>query len=153
MEELKEAVFALKADGAPVPDGFPILFYQRYWNVINVDMLQLIDYFFVGNTKLHSLNHSWLILIPKRDSPSGIRDFRPICLLNCAYKIISKILANRLASVIDFLVDSSQSAFIKGQSILDNIVCVQEALLNIKKERLEAFLLKLDFEKAFDNLN
>lgn len=79
-------------------------------------------------------------------------DFRPICLSNCVYKIITKVLANRLAIVIGSLVNSSQSAFINDRCILDSVVSAQEVIINTFEDKTKAFLLNHDFEKAFDNV-
>lgn len=71
---------------------------------------------------------------------------------NCSYKI-SKVLANRPASLIDSIIHPSQSIFIKGKIILDSMVAAQEIIFQLKEGAGEATLLKLDFEKTFDNVN
>lgn len=153
MEELRRVIFSYKGDGAPWPDGFPNFFFQRFWEVIGLDLLKLIDFFFTGGCKLHNINFSWIVLIPKVQSPSSIKEFRPIYLLNCVYKIIMKLMTSRLAEVIGSLVSNSQPTFIRGRNIMDNIVCAQESILNISEGNLDSFLLKLDFKKAFDNVD
>jgi hypothetical protein len=80
-------------------------------------------------------------------------DFRPISLIGCYYKIISKILAERLKKVIDKVVGEEQNAFVKGRYILDGGLIANETIEFLKKKRRKAFLLKIDFEKAYDSVN
>lgn len=94
LEELKKAVFSSKASSAPGPDGFPIPFFQRYWEIINIDLLKLVNFFFAGDCRLHSINHSWIILLLKVSSPSSIKDYRPICLSNCLKDNLQDSFAN-----------------------------------------------------------
>lgn len=80
-----------------------------------------------------------------------MEEYRPISLLNCSYKIITKILTSRLNEVISELIGGYQSAFIKKRYIMDSMVCAHELLYNVKMKR-EGLMLKLDFEKAYDNV-
>lgn len=86
---------------------------------------------------LKELNQTILTPIPKGDSQSNFKDFRPICLLIVTYKVISKTLANRLPSIIGEVISPFQSAFAKGQNISDNILVAHELLRHIKKTRKE----------------
>lgn len=84
------------------------------------------------------------------ESLESMGDYRPISLINSSLKIISKLLANRLRRVIDSLVDTTQSAFLKGRCILDNIATAEKLILSIHNRRLPGYILKVDFAKAFD---
>ncbi|GJS61197.1 cysteine-rich receptor-like protein kinase [Tanacetum coccineum] len=98
-------------------------------------------------------NSSFITLIPKTDDPLVIDDFRPISLIGCQYKIIAKILANRLALVIPSVVGEVQMAFIKGRQIIDGPLMVDEIISWAKRRKKKHMFLKVDFEKAFDTLN
>lgn len=98
-------------------------------------------------------NSSFVTLIAKVDDPIFISDFRPISLIGCQYKIIAKILANRLALVISSVVGDSQMAFIKGRQIIDGPLMVNEIIAWAKKHKKRLLLFKVDFEKAFDTLS
>jgi hypothetical protein len=94
-----------------------------------------------------------LTLIPKVKSPQGLSDFRPISLLGCRYKILSKVLANRLANVIGNLIPKTQSAFLKGRQLVEGVVVVNEVIDYAKKTGKECLILKVDFEKAYDSVD
>jgi Reverse transcriptase (RNA-dependent DNA polymerase) len=82
-----------------------------------------------------------------------ITNYWPISLINYSFKIITKLLADRLARVMDFLINYSQTAYIKGRYIMDNVVCVHEILHQVKFSKIEGILFKIDFKKVFDRVN
>jgi len=93
-------------------------------------------------------------LIPKKDTePDLIRNWRPLTLLNCDYKIAAKAIANRLKKVIPKLVNSDQTGFIKGRFIGENIRLIDNVINFAAAKNIPGLLLFLDFEKAFDSLN
>ena len=97
--EIREAVFSCYAEGAPGPDGLPFLFYQEFWDFSKKDLVELFEDFHKGELDLYRLNCALVILIPKVGDASNMKQFRPISLLNCSFKIFSKILTLRLSSV------------------------------------------------------
>lgn len=94
LEEIHTAVFGSVPHGAPGPDGFTFLFYQVFWDVIQPDLHQLCNTFHCGNLDMQFLNKSIICLIPKEPDAQVITKFRPISLVNCSFKIISKLLTN-----------------------------------------------------------
>jgi Reverse transcriptase (RNA-dependent DNA polymerase) len=90
-------------------------------------------------------------LIPKVVDTSSIKYFRPISLLNCSFKIFTKVLTTRLHPILDCLIGLNQHAFLKGKNIMDNVIAVHEILHSIKSTKEPGLLLKLDFGKTFDN--
>jgi hypothetical protein len=92
-------------------------------------------------------------LIPKVPNATDIKAFRPICLLNVCYKIITKVLTNRLASCINNVISDFQYGFIKGKYIMDGVVSLHEIIHEVKKKKQSGVIFKVDFEKAYDKVN
>lgn len=145
----------MSPDKAPGPDGFRILFFQKCWDIVKLDIFKLCDDFYSGNANLERINWANIALIPKCQSPDDPSHYRPISLINSTLKIVSKVLANRLSRKIGGLVDLTltQSAFIKGRCIIDNISTAHELLFYMQKLRLQGLILKVDFFKAFDTVD
>jgi len=99
------------------------------------------------------INSTFIALIPKVDSPQRLNDFRPISLVGSLYKILAKVLANRLRMVIGSVISDSQSAFIKGRQILDGILVANEIVDEARRCKEELLLFKVDFEKAYDSID
>ncbi|KAJ0892121.1 putative RNA-directed DNA polymerase [Helianthus annuus] len=96
---------------------------------------------------------SFITLIPKIGDPSNLGDFRPISLIGSIIKVVSKVLANRLKVVLGRIVSETQSAFLSGRYILDGLLMTSEVISWAKKRDRKIFLFKIDFEKAYDNVN
>lgn len=89
------------------------------------------------------------MLIPKRENPSKVNDFRLISLIGCLYKVSSKVLANRLRKMMKSLISDYQLAFIKGRQILDGILIANEVVHDAERKKKRAVFFKVDFEKAY----
>jgi hypothetical protein len=113
----------------------------------------MFDQFFFSATLPRSFSSYFITLIPKVPSPTRIEDFRPISLLGSLYKLVAKVLAGRLASVMDKLISFNQSAFIKGRQLVDGVVAVNEIIDVARKSRKECLIFKVDFEKAYDSVS
>nr|GEW58016.1 cysteine-rich receptor-like protein kinase [Tanacetum cinerariifolium] len=98
-------------------------------------------------------NSSFTSLVPKVDDPLVVEDFRTISLIGSQYKIIPKILANRLSRVVSSVVSDVQMAYIKGRQIIDGPLMVHEIIAWSKKHKERLMFFKVDFEKAFDSLS
>lgn len=93
------------------------------------------------------------MMVPKKDSPMEVKDFRPISIINLVPKIISKLLATRLAGFLPNLVSIRQTAFVQGRQISENFVTTQEILQHIDQGKWSVVFLKIDFAKAFVSIN
>ncbi|GJU69267.1 RNA-directed DNA polymerase, eukaryota [Tanacetum coccineum] len=111
-EELKRAVWDCGMDKSPGPDGFTFGFFRKFWSTIENDVYEAVTYFFTNGDIPKGCNSSFIALIPKTPRANMVKDFRPISLIGCMYKIIAKILTNRLVGVIGDIVNEVQSAFI-----------------------------------------
>ena len=142
--EIHKALFDSEPNGAPGPDGFSFHFYQKFWDTIKPDLLILAHSFFDHTLNLHKLNKSCICLIPKEKGASNIKKFRPISLVNCSFKLLSKMLTNRLEHIMSRLIDPSQSAFLKNRYILDNVVLSQEIIHSCQISKQQGVIIKVD---------
>ena len=153
--KVEAALGQMKANTAPGPNGLPPLFYKQYWLKISLDVSDaILGVLNTGNLP-NDLNHTFLTLIPKIKSSRRVTDFRPISLCNILYKLIAKVLANRLKKFLPQLISESQSAFLTGRLITDNILIAHETLHYLKAKRagkLGLMALKLDMSKAYDRV-
>lgn len=152
LDEIREAVFSMGSDKAPGPDGFPALFFQHYWDMVKNDLWAIFLELQEGSLDLARFNSAFIALIPKKQGANRTSDFRPISLLNTVFKIITRVLANRLRGYMPLLIEESQSAFMRGKSTLDSVATAQEILSACHHKKWNGFFLKLDFAKAFDSM-
>lgn len=153
IEEIDAAVASCDGNKAPGPDGLNFNFIKSAWDIVKADIYGIIHKFWATAQLPKGCNTAFITLIPKVEAPAGLKDFRPISMVGCIYKIVSKILARRLQQVMDFLIGPSQSSFIQGRQILDGALVASEIIDSCKKQKMEAVVLKLDFHKAFDSIS
>ena len=113
--EIDDVVKEMPADRAPGPDGFNGAFLKVCWPIIRTDFYQLCEEFHSGKLNLESLNYGFITLIPKKNAPETVNDYRPITLLNCCLKMVTKILADRLQKIILQIVHRNQYGFLRGR--------------------------------------
>nr|GFA48284.1 RNA-directed DNA polymerase, eukaryota, reverse transcriptase zinc-binding domain protein [Tanacetum cinerariifolium] len=142
----------ISTNKAPGPDGYSFLFIKRFWDLLKHDIQEFVVSFFSSGKFLQDVNSAFITLIPKVSNPLFIKDYRPISLIGLHYKIVAKILSNRLSKVIDSIISPEQSAFISGRQILDGPLILNEIIDWYKKLKKKLMLFKVDFEKAFDYL-
>jgi Reverse transcriptase (RNA-dependent DNA polymerase) len=99
-----------------------------FLDLVSRDIYNLVNAFYYNQLDISKLNLAIICLIPKKLDANLITNYRPISLINCSFKIITKLLADILALVMDSLIDQSQTAYIKGRLIMDNVICVHEVL-------------------------
>ncbi|XP_048605708.1 uncharacterized protein LOC106424118 [Brassica napus] len=153
--EVKLALFAMHPEKAPGPDGMTALFYQKFWDIVKEDLTLMVNQFLFEGTMASGLNDTNICLIPKIQKPNAMAQFRPISLCNVSYKIISKVLCQRLKKVLPGLISETQSAFVAGRQISDNIMIAQEmfhALRTKPSGRNKRMAIKTDMSKAYDRM-
>ncbi|XP_074297059.1 uncharacterized protein LOC141627734 [Silene latifolia] len=103
---------------------------------------------------LKQLNHTLITLVPKCALPQNVTQFRPISCCNVLYKCIAKLLCNRLSEVFPDIISDNQGGFVKGRSIMENILICQDIVrLYNRKAIFPRFLLKVDLKKAYDSVS
>eukprot|EP00253_Pinus_taeda_P034931 PITA_34931 len=152
MEELKEVLDSMEPDKAPGPDGFSVRFLLTCWSTIKKDLLRMVRKSQNCAKLGGGINSAFLALIPKEKGASDFSRFRPISLCNSSYKLVSKIIANRLKNILTDIIPENQGGFIKGRKILDNIVLVQEAVHPSCQRNEKGIVIKLDLTNAFDRV-
>ncbi|KAL9678505.1 hypothetical protein QQ045_016349 [Rhodiola kirilowii] len=153
--EVRDAVFALGSLKAPGIDGFPAIFYQKYWQRLKNSVVQEVRKFWFEGVLDRELNRTLIVLIPKKTDATKMEECRPISLCTVAMKIITKILATRLQPLLDKVISPFQSAFVKGRLITDNFVVAHEVAHFLKrcKNSKECFAsVKIDMSKAYDRV-
>jgi hypothetical protein len=152
-DEIAKVVQGCNGDKAPGPDGFSLAFFQHCWSVVRTDVLAVCNEFHEHCQFERSLNATFVSLIPRKHGADQIKDFRPISLVGGMYKIIAKLLANRLGVVLGKIVSPSQNAFVKGWQILDSVLIANECLDCRLKSNTPGVICKLDLKKAYDHVN
>ncbi|GJT41193.1 reverse transcriptase [Tanacetum coccineum] len=154
-DEVYAAVMQMHPSKAPGPDGMTALFYQKFWKIVGPTVVNIVVQFFSSGIMPQNLNETLITLIPKTPSPATLNDLRPISLCNVIYKIISKVLVNRIKRVLPRLIDETQSAFVTGRMITDNAIVAFEVfhwLKNKRSGRKGAMAIKVDMSKAYDRV-
>ncbi|KAM1548362.1 hypothetical protein PS2_009435 [Malus domestica] len=153
--EIKTAALKMGDLKAPGPDRFPGLFYHSFWDIVKEDVSALVRDLMQGTVSPCNLNATHIVLIPKVPHPESVSQFRPISLCNYSYKVLSKVLANRLKVLLPQIISPSQNAFVAGRHIQDNIGIVHEMFHFLKgrtaKQKFELGI-KLDMHKGYDRV-
>lgn len=126
--EIQTAVFQIPPTRALGPDGFSSSFYQDHWEVVGNDVINTVKAFWYSGKLLKKLNQTNWILIPKVSCPKNLLQYRPNALCNVVYKVLAKVLTNRLKMMVPKVISDNQSAFVAGKHIHDNILVVHEIL-------------------------
>jgi Reverse transcriptase (RNA-dependent DNA polymerase) len=152
--EIRHAVFQLGPDKAPGPDGLTARFIQQNWEVLKPDISKIIKRAFLTSQAPPEWTTCHIVLIPKANETNTPKDFRPISIGNILYRLVAKIITNRLLPHMSRIVSPAQTAFIRGRSITDNTILMKEVLhsYNLNTYTDESFALKADINKAFDSV-
>ena len=151
--DLKRALNSCK-DSAPGPDGIPYEIYRKFWNITGQILLDAWNFSVEKGNLPPSHEESIITMLPKDGKDAGdIKNWRPITLSNCDSKIITKALANKMAVVLDSIIDSSQTAYISGRAVADNLRSNMYMKNKCKANDTDAVLISLDAKKAFDSVD
>ena len=146
-EEIRATVFGLNGDKAPGPDGFPLAFWSFSWDFVKEEVLGFFKEFFEHSRFVKRLNATFLVLVPKRRTVEDLQNLRPINLVGGLYKILTKVLANRIKRVMGLIISQSQNAFVEGRQILDAMLIANEAVDSILRRKENGLLCKLDMKR------
>ncbi|XP_074290277.1 uncharacterized protein LOC141617008 [Silene latifolia] len=153
-EEIKKIMFSIPIHKYVGPYGFSSAFFRDAWDVVGGEVCEAVQDFFHNEKLLKQLNHTLISLIPKCERPQNVTQLRPISCCNVVYKCISKLLCSRLATVLPCIISPNQGGFIKGRSIVENILICQDVIrLYNRKAISPRFMLKVDLKKAYDSIS
>ncbi|PNX80939.1 cysteine-rich receptor-like protein kinase, partial [Trifolium pratense] len=151
--EVRDTIWSCDGNKSPGPDGFNLNFFKACWPIVKNDVMNFLGEFHANARLPKAVTASFLTLIPKKDHPQDLFDYRPICLIRSLYKILSKILANRLKRVLGKLISNCQSAFLPHRQIFDGIVVLNEVIDLANRRKDNCMLFKVDFERAYDTVS
>ncbi|MCH86708.1 RNA-directed DNA polymerase (Reverse transcriptase), partial [Trifolium medium] len=154
IEETKHALFSMGNLKSPGPDGFHPVFFKSQWDIVGTALHKLVVNCFLDPNHIEEINNTRITLIPKCEDPSMANQFRPIALCNVAYKVVTKVLTQRLRMIMPYIISQNQSSFIPGRSTVDNILVLQESIQTLSHMHGQKgyMIIKLDLEKAYDRL-
>lgn len=153
--EVWEALKYMKSFKAPGPDGFQSFFFKQYWHLVGDKVHDIVRSAFREGSFDKEIAETLIVLIPKEDNPSRITQFPSISLCNMIYKLITKVLVNRIRPFLIDFIDPLQSIFIPGRSTHDNILVAQEITHSMHKSTSKKGYLayKIDLEKTYDRVD
>lgn len=153
-EDIQAAFLSLPTNKSPGPDGYPAEFFTGHWKAIGRDMIDAVNEFLSTGELLQQWNSTAITLVPKKTNANRISEFRPISCCNTIYKVASKLLANRLKVILPSLVSNSQSAFVPGRLLVENVLLATELVSGYNWKKIsKRCMLKVDLKKAFDTLD
>lgn len=152
-EEIRKVVFAMPSNKSLGPDGFPSEFFKTSWPIVAQDFTIAVQSVFRYGFLPKGVNSTILALVPKKTDSLEMKDFRPIAFCNVLYKVVSKILANRLKRLLPRIISDCQSAFVQGRLLLENVLLATELVKYYHKESVSLrCVMKIDISKAFDSV-
>jgi hypothetical protein len=153
LEEFKEVLFSMHSNKAPGAKVMNTTFYKRFWDLCGYIIYSTSKDWLQRGRFPPQRNKTNIVLIPKVENPTSIKDLRPISLCNVLYKIISKVLANRMKPLLSRYISIEQFSFIANRSILDNVIVVMETIHHMKCKVRGEITLKKYISKAYDRVD
>ena len=154
-EEVLAALKQMHPTKAPSPDDMSAIFFQKYWDVVGNDVTSMVLNVLNCNKSIVEINKTYITLVPKTKSPTKMTEYKPISLCNVVYKLISKVLANRLKVTLPQLITENQSVFLSERLITDNVLVAFEVMhyLEHKRDGKDCYMaVKLDMSEAYNRV-
>lgn len=153
LEELTEAVNKMAINKSPGPDGLPVEFYKKFWDILGPDLIMIFNNIFLANEPTKKFNESVIRLIYKnKGKRNEIGNWRPISLLNADYKILMKVHAERMQEALKVIINPGQSCAVPGRSMFDNLYSIDSMITHLSETNQRALFVSLDQAKAFDRV-
>jgi hypothetical protein len=152
MGELEAAVRMGKSNKAPGCDGITTEFFKIMWNAIKSDLLCILNEMFIEGTITDGQKKGLMVLVPKRNDPRGLQDYRTLTLLKADYKLLTRIIANRIQPWLRTALYQNQYCGMKGRTMLDAVANVRDAIAHAQYTKSPLCVVTLDFTASFDNI-
>ena len=148
LKECMDIMKTMKKKKSPGNDGLTLEFYLKFWPVIGNYCVNGLNMAYEKGMLSPSQRQAVIVLLDKGKDRTKLKNWRPISLLNVDYKVASKVIAERMKSVLPRLISEDQVGYIKGRRITDNIRNIVDLLHYTKVEEKAGILVNIDFEKA-----
>nr|GEY31987.1 RNA-directed DNA polymerase, eukaryota [Tanacetum cinerariifolium] len=140
--EIRRVVWDCGENKSPRLDGFTFEFFRRFWNIIGPDLCLAVEWFFHHASFPVGCNSSFIALIPKTLNPKSVVEYRPISLIGSIYKVVTKILGNRLSTVTDDIISNVKTAFLPNCQILDGPFIINKLLARCHQKNIVLWFLR-----------
>ncbi|KAI7813124.1 reverse transcriptase [Triplophysa rosa] len=151
--EMEKALKHFKKGKSPGTDGLSLEFYQTFWDILSEDLFVILNDLDKLNTLPESFRTGVVTLLHKKDDKAELKNWRPITLLNFDMKLFSKLLMQRMSTVLTDLIHPDQACAVPGRKITDSLVLIRDTICYARDRSIRLVVLNLDFEKAFDRVS
>ena len=153
LNEFSVALKDLNNGKTPGPDGIPPELYKMFWKQLSTPLYEAYMEVYKEEDLFTSAKEGIINVIPKQNKDTRyIKNLRPITLLNADYKLVEKVIANRIESALPKIIHQDQKGFMPGRHIGINIRRIFDLMNHCRKNKIEAMILSLDFSKCFDRI-
>ncbi|CAL9237368.1 unnamed protein product [Arabidopsis halleri] len=153
-EEIRDIVASMPKNKAPGPDGFPVEFLWEAWDVVGLDLVKAVQSFFTSGYLPRNFNATAITLIPKIQGADKLSQFRPVSCCTTVYKVIARLLKQKLKLFISDAVQGNQVGFVQGRHLCENVLLASELVNDFHSEGVtRRGCLQVDLAKAYDNLD
>ncbi len=153
LAELDKSINEANMKSAPGPDGLTNPFIKHFWQLFRVLLYKYANKCFQDGNLSHSFRRARIRLIPKKGNTKLLKNWRPISLLNCFYKIISRAFTNRLKNYMDKLTPTAQKGYSTTRQCQEVLISVLDIISNCKHQNRHGAVLSLDIHKAFNTVS
>jgi hypothetical protein len=151
INEFDRAINKARMNTAPGIDSISNRFIKTFWHIFRIPLLDYANCCYRKGMLTENFRCAKIRLIPKKGDPSLLKNWRPISLLNCFYKFISRVIALRLSKVMDKITRVGQKGFSSTKYCQEVLIGIIDSVNHLKKRERNGALLSLDIRKAFDS--
>ena len=152
MEEIEKALTSTEDKKSPGIDGLPYEFYKTFWDLIKNDILEILNNIISQLTLSQSQRLAIIILLPKSGDNTLLSNMRPVSLMTCDYKLLTKVYSNRLKLILPGVISEEQFCC-PGKTIVDCNLVMRDMVYYCNENNIQGAVLSLDWSKAYDRVD